>query len=172
MLIHDSYVPPLLFLDLDDVIFLNRPYGGYDLAAKDHPSDLWERLWHRPALDLLEGVIASHQPRVVLTTSWLRFLQLDEAKVLFQRSGAPWLAEALHPRGEALQARGWTRLQAIDGWLDAHRVSEPYAILDDALSGTGLAGSRHDKERRVVLCDVEVGLQPHHVPRLIRALST
>lgn len=55
------------------------------------------RLWHAPALDLLQAVIQEHRPAVVLTTSWLRFLVLEDAKVLFHRTGASWLAEALHP---------------------------------------------------------------------------
>lgn len=161
---------PLLFLDFDDVICLNRPYGGYDLAAPDKPTDLYERLWHAPALGLLRTVIHEHRPEVVLTTSWLRFLVLEDAKVLFHRTGAPWLAEALHPAGEALPQPGWTRLQAIDAWLEQHRAEQPYAILDDALSGTGLAGSFHDRAGRLVLCEVEVGLVPAHLEQLRRAL--
>jgi hypothetical protein len=79
----------LLFLDFDDVICLNKPYGGYDVAAPDKPADLYERLWHAPALSLLRDVIQEHQPQVVLTTSWLRFLLLDDARALFaaNRSG-------------------------------------------------------------------------------------
>lgn len=164
-------VRPLLFLDFDDVICLNRPYGGYDLAATERPADLWDRLWHRPALAVLEAFVAARRPRVVLTTSWLLFLQLQEAAALFDRTGAPWLASALHPAGEALQARGWTRLQAIDAWLAAHWRQEPYVIIDDVLSGTGLAGSRHDQAGRVLLCEVNVGLQQHHLSYLVRALS-
>lgn len=161
----------LLFLDFDDVICLNRPYGGYDLAAPDKPADLYERLWHAPALGVLRGLVQEHQPQVVLTTSWLRFLLLNEAKVLFHRTGASWLAEALHPAGEALPQPGWTRLQAIDAWLAQQEAGQPYAIIDDALSGTGLAGSSHDRAGRVVLCEVHVGLLPTHLAQLQRALQ-
>jgi hypothetical protein len=161
----------LLFLDFDDVICLNNPYGGYDLAAPDKPADLYERLWHPPALQLLQGVVQSEQAQVVLTTSWLRFLLLEDAKDLFHRTGAPWLAEALHPAGEALSQSGWTRLRAIDAWLAQHWERQPYAILDDALSGTGLAGSSHDRAGRVVLCNIGVGMQPRHLEQLHRALK-
>jgi hypothetical protein len=163
---------PLLFLDFDDVICLNRPYGGYDLAAPDKPADLYERLWHAPALELLRGVVQEHQPEIVLATSWLRFLLLEDAKVLFQRTGAAWLADALHPAGEALPQRGWTRLQAIDAWLAQYRTQESYAIVDDMLSGTGLSDSSHDRAGRLVLCEVEVGLLPAHIEPLHRALRT
>jgi hypothetical protein len=162
---------PFLFLDFDDVICLNRPYGGYDVAARERPQDLWEKLWHAPAVALLEGVVTELHPHVVLTTSWLQFLQLEEAKALFEQTRMPWLADAIHPDGEALQGRGWTRLQAVDAWLAAHWQKEPYAIVDDTLSGTGLVGSQHDRAGRLVLCDVDVGLQPHHIPTLRRALT-
>jgi len=163
---------PLLFLDFDDVICLNRPYGGYDIASPERPEDLWEKLWHAPAMALLEGLVKELQPHVVLTTSWLRFLQLANAKELFHQTRTPWLADAIRADGEALQSRGWTRLEAVDAWLARHWRNEPYAILDDTLSGTGLAGSSHDRAGRVVLCQVEVGLQPHHLPLLRRALTT
>lgn len=162
---------PLLFLDFDDVICLNRPYGGYDVAVGDGPADLWERLWHRPAIELLQGVVTAMRPRVVLTTSWLRFLQLDAAKDLFDRTGIDWLGQALHPQGEALQMSGRTRLEAINDWLRIHHRGEPYAIVDDHLSGTGLKGSSHDKAGRVILCEVNMGLQPHHIDRLYQALG-
>jgi hypothetical protein len=162
---------PLLFLDFDDVICINVPYGGYDVASREQPADLWERLWHPPAMAVLQDVFTARQPQVVLTTSWLRFLQLGDAKALFHRTGVPWLAEALHPQGEALQARGWTRLQAVDAWLAAHWNQQPYVIVDDVLSGTGLAGSRHDRAGRVLLCEINMGLQVHHALHLKSALS-
>jgi hypothetical protein len=58
---------PVLFLDFDDVICLNRPYGGYDIAAPERPADLWEKLWHTPAVAVLESVVAELQPHVVPT---------------------------------------------------------------------------------------------------------
>lgn len=73
--------------------------------------------------------------------------------------------------GEALPLPGGTRLQAIDTWLERHGSDQPYGILDDALSGSGLAGSRHDRAGRLVLCEVDVGLLPVHLPQLRRALQ-
>lgn len=161
---------PLLLLDIDDVICLNTPYGGYDVLAREHSADLWSRLWHPPAMALLCELVQATQAQVVLTTSWLRFLQLDAMAELFRRTGVGILADALHPNGEVLPLRGQTRLQAIEAWLQHHGVQQRYAILDDHLSGTGLSGSRHDRAGRVVLCEVDVGLQAHHIPQLERAL--
>lgn len=162
---------PLLLLDIDDVICLNRPYGGYDVALRPWPQDLLALLWHRPALDTLQSVLAATGARVAVTSSWLRVMPLDSIADVFRLSGAPWLAHALHPEGEVLQDSGQTRLQAIDRWLAEHHAGEPYAVLDDTLSGTGLAGSVHDLTGRLVLCDVEVGLLAEHAPRLVAALT-
>lgn len=163
---------PLLFLDLDDVLCLNAPYGCYDVASKPWPNDLMKRLWHRPALDVLQGVVEAFQPNVVVTSAWLRLMELSSIAALFRMSDAAWLASALHRDGEALQMSGRSRLDAVDAWLAANHHGEPYVILDDTLSGTGLAGSAHDRQGRVVLCDVGVGLLPEHAERIRLALST
>lgn len=163
---------PLLFLDLDDVLCLSRPYGGYDVAQPVWPDDLLALLWHRPALDVLEPLVAEFNPRVVVTSSWLRLMLLSSLGSLLQASGAPWLANAFHPEGEALQSSGRTRLDAIDAWLVLHHRGEPYVILDDQLSGTGLSRSQHDRAGRLVMCDVGVGLLPAHAARIRWALRT
>lgn len=161
---------PLLFLDFDDVLCLNNPYGGYDVAVRPWPSDLLDRLWHRPALDTLQAVLDMCRPQVVVTSSWLRIMMLPSIGGLLRISGAPWLADALHPVGEAVQMQGQTRLDAIDAWLLAHHRGEAYAVVDDGLSGTGLAGSLHDRRGRLVLCDVGVGLLREHSAPLVAAL--
>lgn len=162
---------PILFLDFDDVLCLNRPYGGYDVAQRVWPDDLVKRLWHRPALQVLEPLVTEFQPHVVVTSSWLRLMTLDSVVALFHSSGVSWLAETLHPHGEVLQARGQRRLDAIDAWLAANHKAQPYAILDDELSGTGLVGSQHDFAGRLVMCEVERGLLPEHVERIAGALA-
>lgn len=163
---------PILLADLDDVLCLNQPYGAYDVAQKTWPDDLVSRLWHAPAIEVLEPLVIEYHPHLVVTSSWLRLMTLESIAALFRLTGVPWLADALHPEGEALQARGKTRLDAIDVWLATHWSKQPYAILDDALSGTGLAGSRHDHAGRLVMCEVDKGLQPEHVERIKWALAT
>jgi hypothetical protein len=163
---------PLLLLDIDDIFCLNRPYGGYDVAQKEWPSDLLSLLWHRPALDVLEPLVLEFNPQIVITSSWLRLMLLPSIEALFRASGAPWLANGLHREGEALQASGKTRLDAVDGWLASHHNGEPYVILDDPLSGTALSGSRHDRAGRLVMCQVDVGLLPTHAERIRWALGT
>ena len=67
-------MPPIIFLDFDDVICLNAPYGGYDVCAPDPPEDLWSKLFHPPAVAVLRVLVDEFDPRFVLTTSWLRLL--------------------------------------------------------------------------------------------------
>ena len=111
------------------------------------------------------------RPQVVLTTSWLSFLNLTAARQLFELTGLAQLSQALHPDGEAPQLRGQTRLEAIDAWLLRHAWTGKYAIVDDPLSGTGLRRSRHERAGRLVLCEVDVGLSQVHVLQLLRALT-
>lgn len=163
---------PLLFLDFDDVICLNAPYGGFDvaMASKEMPDDLWEKLWHEPAVKVLVQVLEAHNPYVIVTSSWLRFLDRRGAADVFKATGLERVAESLHPAWEAPQGRGCSRLEAISGWLDNHHRLEAFAVLDDRLSGTGLAGSTLDNQGRVVLCEVGVGLTHSHFRKIHEAL--
>mgnify|MGYP001554804136 FL=1 len=161
----------MLFLDFDDVICVNRPYGGFDVFSKEQPVDLFERLWHPPATQTLLAILAEHGPRVVITTSWLRLMEREGFEALFRKTGLGAVAEALHEVWEAPQERGATRLMAIEKWLNARYAGQPLVVLDDVLSGTGLRGSKLDKAGHVVLCDEEVGLHAGHLPAVRKALA-
>lgn len=164
---------PIILLDFDEVIVLNRPgdVGGFDAISPDSPPDLWERLFHKPAMQTLVEAITAHHARVVITTSWLRFLERDGFEHIFRQSALDVLSESLHDCWEAPQNRGETRAQAIDRWLQANHRGEPYVILDDELSGTGLRKSLHDRRKRVIFCRVDIGLHEGHLPSIRAALS-
>ena len=166
-------LPPLLFLDFDDVICLSRQYGGYDCFSADPPADLWETLWHPPAVQTLQAIVAEYRPQVVLTTSWLR-LSDDRTwfESLFKRTGLEAVANVLHEHWDAPQERGDTRLQAIERWLSRRYEGERIVVLDDAASGTGLSGSRLDATGCVVLCEVGVGLHAGHLKSVELALRS
>ena len=164
--------PPLLFLDIDDVLCVNDPYGGLDVISPNPPSDLHERLFHRPAVETLLAIVREHRPAVVMTTSWIRVLDRDAFETLFLRTGLDCVARAFHPAAwHAPAAPGETRLQAIEAWLARHHRGEPLVVLDDSVSGTGLAGSRLDDAARVVLCELRVGLHGGHLEFVRRALA-
>jgi len=60
-----------VYLDIDDVICLDQPYG-YGLLAKPPPRDLWQKLVHGPAVQALQQVMGAHEPWGVVTSDWLR----------------------------------------------------------------------------------------------------
>lgn len=163
-------IRPTIFLDFDDVICLNSPYGGYDVMLRPCPEDLWERLFAPEAKDVLLDALQQTNAQVVITTSWLRFLERPSFETILRETGLAAVAAALHPLWEAPEDRGMTRVAAIDRWLSRHHDGEPYVVLDDEHSGTGLRGSRHDKQRRVVLCAGGVGLRPTDVAAITAAL--
>lgn len=119
-----------------------------------------------------EYVIREHQPRIVLTTSWVRLLQRSRLEKLFLVCGLGALVDCLHEECEAPQKSGESRLCAIDRWLAQHHRGERYVVLDDHLSGTELEGSHIDRAGRLVLCEVGVGLQPSHLDPIRRALRS
>jgi hypothetical protein len=163
---------PVIFLDLDDVLCLNSPYGGYDVLTKPWPDDLWQRLFVAEARFVLLAALHHTNSRVVVTTSWLRFLERSGFEAMFRETGLGAVADALHLEWEAPEDRGMTRCAAIDRWLSRHHDGEPYVVLDDECSGTGLRGSSHDRQGRVVLCAEGVGLRASDVTAINAALST
>jgi hypothetical protein len=162
---------PILFLDLDDVLCLNDPYGGYDLLAPGKPADLYKKLFETASVRRLKEILDRASPKVVMTTSWLRFLDRAGFEGLFAQTGLGAVVGAFHEHWEAPQNAGETRLQAVERWLAQHHQGEPYAVLDDHLSGTDLAASVHDLLDRVVLCDENVGLLDEQREGVVAALT-
>ncbi|MEJ5999743.1 HAD domain-containing protein [Paucibacter soli] len=164
---------PIVFLDFDDVICTNKLYGGYDvLTSGPKPADLFEKLFHPPAVVVLLRAVDEFDARVVITTSWLRFMERPGFEALFRATGMTTVAERFHTSWEAPADRGMTRAAAIDRWLDAHHRGEAYVILDDENSGTGLPNSRHHHRGRLVLCQENVGLHEGHWPQIRAALDS
>ncbi|MBE0548551.1 MAG: hypothetical protein IH627_13070 [Rubrivivax sp.] len=164
-------IRPLVLLDFDDVCCINSPYGGYDVFAPDPPPDLWRRLFHPPAVEVLNDVHKAFRPRWVLTTSWLRFMDRRMAITVLGRGGLGCVALNLHEHWDAEQLHGEDRATAILRWMSKHHEGEPYVILDDEESGTGLAASTWHRSGNVVLCREGVGLHAEHHPLIKRALS-
>jgi hypothetical protein len=162
---------PLLFLDFDDVICVNAPYGGYDVFTPDPPADLYEKLWHPPAAQTLLAIMSEHNPVVVVTTSWLKLMDRGGFEALFRRTGLHAVADSLHPAWEAPPGQD-SRLAAIEEWLIAHYAGEPFAALDDKRSGTGLPGSWLERAGCLVLCEENVGLHSGHLPAVRAALTS
>jgi hypothetical protein len=137
---------PILFLDLDDVVVLDRPSAFDKHRVHELEAELCRQVIHPPAgqafIELLEG---------------------SPAKVV--------VADALHEFWCAPKRSPASRLQVIDEWLSEHHHGEPYCIVDDTDSGPSLLGSSHDKASRVLLCTVGVGLHRGHIPFVREALA-
>lgn len=172
--------PPTLLLDIDDVICVNRPYTGRDALralvaeqrgfSSDIP-DIWSSLFSAPAVDVLNQLMHEFQPRVVITSSWLLRFNIDMLRAVFRRTMLERVATGFHEHWDAQQDRSMTRADSIARWMRHHHRGEPFAILDDAESGTGLRESHLHRQGHVVLCDVGVGLHPGHLPAIRSALS-
>ncbi len=165
---------PLLFLDFDDVICLNNPYGGFDVKifAKSDPSnEFWGKLFDKNAKEILLSIVDEFNPKVVITTSWLRFMDRDSFVTLFKKTGLEKVAESLHEQWEAPQLHKWNRFEAIDQWMQKFHKDEPFVILDDKDSGIGLRGSKFDKTGQLILCDLDIGLTRQHLDAIKVSLT-
>lgn len=121
---------------------------------------------------MLQALADEFDPYFVLTTSWLRLMDRGRCDDILKRSALNVVADALHPYWEAPPSVGRTRLEAVELWLAAHHCGEPFAVIDDELSGVGLAGSQLDIEGRVVLCRAREGLHPGYLSCLRQALGS
>lgn len=172
------------FLDFDDVICLNAPYGGYDVltafgeAARTQQQvnasdDLWQKLFSAQAKDNLREIHQSFEITYVLSTSWRWFFDKDALMKTLSLGGLGWVAENLHEDWSTpLISKQAFRGVEIKAWLARHIESEDaWVVLDDELSGTGFATWTRKAREYVVLCQVGGGLQGPEVIRLKNALA-
>lgn len=160
---------PVLFLDLDDVVAVNTTYGGYDVAlalalrgdsAIGEAADLWDQLFDAKACAYLRRLHDEFFPLYVLSTSWWWILDDDKLREVLVRSGLGFAADNLHadsatPKG----VRPGVRWAEIKAWLDLHPEYHRWVVLDDHLSGTGLAAGQPEENLPfIVLCSENVGL--------------
>ncbi len=172
----------VLFLDFDDVICLNNPFGGYDaltvlaaaaregtpLSAKD---ELWDKLFDTQAVAHLRLVHDEFSPRYVLSTSWRWFFDQGLLEKTLELGGLGFVAQSLHRDWTTPQiSRRAHRAVEINGWLEQHpEVAHSWVVLDDGLSGTGFDTWTHERRQFVVLCQEGVGFQKDELQRLRRA---
>ena len=170
--------PPLLFLDIDDVLCVSHQHGGRQAAqalntrleagAIPFP---WEQLFEEEARLALDLLMQRTGPRIIVTSTWLVLFNRAAMAEVFRLSGLARIADALHPQWDAPQNRFETRLAAIERWLSANHLGEAFAVLDDCESGTAIAGSSMEREGRVILCEVGRGLHRGQLPALEAALA-
>lgn len=170
-----SPLRPIIFLDIDDVLCPNQLYGSsHVFDALYNPerasTELYEGLFSRESIYVLNQLVAEFKPAVVLTTSWLLLLQQHHFLALFNRSGLSCVASSLHDCWGAFGNLGDSRLQVIDDWLVQHHSGEPILVLDDVNSGQSLIDSFLVESGRAVLCEEGSCLKLEHLPVAREAL--
>ncbi|MEJ5030778.1 HAD domain-containing protein [Comamonas sp. MYb69] len=174
----------MLFLDFDDVICLNNPYGGYDVLYAfrdaerkglpiDRSDDLWTELFDSSAKENLTQFNEEFHPLYVLSTSWRWFFDRAKFVETLEASGLAFVARNLHEDWSTPQiSRNAQRAVDIRRWLSNHpECANSWVALDDELSGTGFSTWQWHLENFVVLCQEGVGLQELELMRLREALT-
>lgn len=164
---------PVLFLDFDDVLCLNNPYGGYDvieaLAQVEKKSakvrdfqEIWQQLFAPDAKTHLKALHDEFSPCYVLSTSWRHFMNRDALAAVLANCGLKFVAQNLHPHGETpISMSQQLRAREIGLWLADHpEQRDNWVVLDDERSGTGY--EEHDPHQEdlpfIVLCREGIGL--------------
>lgn len=178
---------PVLFLDIDDVLCLNKPYGAFAAAAAvrdqhSSPEAVYRELFAPAAVlalrrlhdEMMQGL------RYVISSTWRESFTRHELVTVFRRAGLDFVAEnlALEDQWRTLpKLRRSQRIDEIAQWLDEHHEGEPFAIVDDTHSGASLllatvtsGPQTHPFAGRVVLCKEGVGPTDEHVAPLLGAL--
>ena len=161
----------VLFLDIDDVLCLNSPFGGYDVALALSPTSrgkkgtappgLWDQLFDATAREHLRRIDGEFHPVYVLSTSWARVLDDERLREALGRGGLEFVVDSLHPDMVTPKIKGRTnRWVEIVAWLQAHPAfASSWVVVDDELSGTGLdEGQPGDILPFIVRCRENVGL--------------
>ena len=190
-------VMPTLCLDIDDVICMSSPYGGFDAIAAVNdrhvnPEQVYQGLFVTSAVRALKRIHDEMQGGIqyVISSTWRESFSRAQLAVVFRRAGLGFVADRLHEeekwRTPAQFGRS-QRIHEIAEWLDRHHQGEPFAIVDDTFSGASLlpalmpasnvpapghSGNKppHPFAGRVVLCEENVGLTGDHVAFIVAAL--
>jgi len=172
---------PIVFLDIDDVLCLNSPYGGSDAleAVKGRHADpdmVLREIFAAEPKRVLESVHKEMggQLRYVISSSWRQVFSREQIERVFRIADVGFLAVGLHEKWETPSRLLKTnRIEEIESWLHHYHQGEPFVVLDDDYSGTSLIGIdedlKHPLAARVVLCPVGVGLTDEHLPIILNA---
>ena len=173
---------PVIFLDIDDVLCLNNPYGGSDaLEAVNErhadPDTVLREIFAAVPKRVLESVHneMGGQLHYVISSSWREVFSREQIERVFRTADVGFVAVGLHAKWETpRRLRRTDRIGEIESWLLRYHHGEPFVVLDDDYSGTSLTGIdedlKHALAARVVLCPVGVGLTVEHSPIILDAL--
>ena len=178
----EDEVLPIVFLDIDDVLCLNDPYGGSDaldavMGRHADPESVLREIFAASPKRVLESIHEEMGGRLryVISSSWRRAFSREHIERVFQAAGVGFVAVGLHDKWETPGRLGPAdRIAEIEAWLRRYHQGEPFVVVDDDYSGTTLIGIdeqvEHPLAARVVLCPVGVGLTVEHLPIILNAL--
>lgn len=176
----------VLFLDFDDTVCLNAPYGGHDVIealreihARGRPeaefADVFHRVFDAGCAERLAVIDREFAPVYVLSTTWTALFNRPALLYVLRRTPLAFVASRLHVDWETPKPAGRPadRRREIDAWLSAHpETRRRWVALDDERSGAGLADWDSARaEGRIVLCRPGFGLDADTAVQLRAALA-
>jgi hypothetical protein len=175
----------VLFLDFDDVVCLNQPYGGYDALEslgkvqkgeatfKDF-QHIWDAIFDKPAVANLRLIHAQFKPIFyVISSSWSQFMNKDAICAVLFHGGLDFVVGSLHSDWETVKAASDQRAREIGLWVERHpEFADSWVAIDDKHSGTGFVNydTGECKHAHVVLCDVGIGFKDYEYGMLREAI--
>lgn len=167
----------VVFLDFDDVMCLNSPYGGYDVLdvaqGASRPQDFWPRLFSNEAVGALQHLfdVLDPSPAFVVSSSWRQVMPRPLLEMVLRNTSLGFVAEHLHEDWETPHCADHMvrRVWEIEQWVNAH-PDESFVVLDDDCSGWDLVQTPWFQEGRVVLCSGNKGLTRPDIDSLLKRL--
>lgn len=174
----------IVFLDVDEILCVGRPYACLDLAEAfargDVPSQQQLATVFSPVAR--NALAVAHRRSggagYVVSSSWRAHFTREQMVSIFNGAGFHFVAANLYD-GEAWRCAppggGRDREAEILDWLAAHHQGEPFVVIDDDHSGGRLLFTQHLPANvlygRVVICTPGVGLTLDHVDGIVGALN-
>jgi hypothetical protein len=175
---------PIVFLDIDDVLCLSDPYGGYDVKElfagerQDHAA-VYAELFTAQGKGVLARVHTALEGklRFVISSTWREHFTFSQMQEIMRSTGLGFVANAMFSDDRWCTERSAlepNRADEIRLWLTNYHRGEPWVVVDDTFSGWTYRVLKLDHSRphrkRIVLCDERVGLEPQHVAPILAAL--
>lgn len=169
---------PVIFLDMDDVLAINREHTSIQVISAFKSKDLaypelWTELIAPEARSNLAVLHDEFRPKYVISSSWSNYMSREQFAEVFRRTELIFVAENMHKQWTTLKGAGPSRLTEIENWIAKYRQrGQAVLVLDDHESGWNLRGSPLDKQGLVVLCEAWTGFTAEKLleaQRLLRA---
>ncbi len=154
---------PIVFLDMDDVLCISKEHNSVQmlLCIRENGMDcpeLWAGLVDAGSAANLRRLHEEFAPLYVISSTWATYLDRSQMCDVFTRTQLNFVLENLHDAWVTPRALSTSRRDEIDGWLDEFRAdTQPFLVLDDTNSGSGLAYSPLARDGHIVLCEPTKG---------------